>query len=107
MADGMQVDPEALRRRSPKFADAADKLAKAFATLQAVRDAEGECWGSDESGTKFAEQYTKAADDADKLDEHLVKTLNDTRVGLDKSADQWQSDDQASAENINVAGGGL
>lgn len=106
MADGMHVDPEALRKRSPKFADASERLAKAFETLQAVRDAEGECWGSDEPGAKFAEQYTKAAEDADKLDEHLVKTLKDTRTGLDKSADQWQSDDEGSAENINVAGGG-
>ncbi|MGP4018696.1 WXG100 family type VII secretion target [Saccharopolyspora sp. 5N708] len=107
MADGMKVDPEALRARSPKFAAAADKLSKAFEDLKVVQDAEGPCWGDDEPGTQFNTEYTKALDEVNKGREFLVKSLDTTKDELDKTADQWQSDDEGSAENIDNAGSAI
>ncbi|GAA2786753.1 WXG100 family type VII secretion target [Saccharopolyspora taberi] len=107
MADGMQVNPDALRSRSPKFAAASEKLAKAFEDLKKVQDAEGKCWGSDEAGNKFDEEYTKALEDVEKGRKFLVDNLKATKDELDQVANQWEADDKGSAENLNAAGGNL
>lgn len=104
MADDMKVDLEALRKRTPKFAVAADKLNEAFDRLKAVQDAEGACWGNDDPGQQFNTQYTKALDEVHKDREFLITSLNATKDNLDKSADRWESDDHGSAEMINDAG---
>lgn len=104
MADGMKVDPEALRGRSPQFAAAADKLTKAFEDLKQVRDAEGPCWGDDEAGQQFGTEYAKAIEEVDKGLKFLQESLSATKDELDKTADRWESDDQSSAEGLNAAG---
>lgn len=102
MADGMHVNPEALRARAPKFAAAADKLTKAFDDLEAVKDAEGACWGSDEAGTKFEEKYKPIADGTVTGKNFLENHLNRTTEDLGKTADRWESDDQNSAANFDA-----
>lgn len=103
MAD-MKVDLEALRKRAPKFAVAADKLNQAFDELKTVQDAEGACWGNDDPGQQFDTQYTKALGEVHKDREFLTKSLNATKENLDKSADRWESDDHGSAEMIYDSG---
>ncbi|AOS61918.1 WXG100 family type VII secretion target [Actinoalloteichus hymeniacidonis] len=107
MADGFESDPGALRTRSPKFVEAADRLTAAFETLQTVRDAEHGCWGADETGKNFEPDYITASEEADKGRDYLVEGLTATKDGLDKTADQWESDDETNADNIKSAGGGL
>ncbi|ASO18672.1 uncharacterized protein YukE [Actinoalloteichus hoggarensis] len=104
MRDDMLVDPDGVRAKSPKFAAAADRLASAFAALQSVRDAEGACWGSDESGAAFETEYNAAADEVQKGREFLDTELNATKEALDVTADQWESDDTISAANLDNAG---
>ncbi|APU13168.1 MULTISPECIES: hypothetical protein [Actinoalloteichus] len=107
MADDMLVDFHAVRAKSPKFAAAADRLDAAFAALQNVRDAEGACWGADESGAAFEAEYTTAVGEADKGREFLTTELNATKDALDLSADQWESDDLVSADNLKSIGKAL
>nr|WP_228045888.1 WXG100 family type VII secretion target [Saccharopolyspora sp. HNM0983] len=103
----MQVDPEALRARSPKFAAAADKLDKAFQDLKSAREAEGNCWGNDDPGTAFHEEYAKALNESDATFTDLGEALNRTKEQLDQVSEQWESDDQSSAEGVENAGRAL
>lgn len=107
MADGMKVDHEALRKRTHKFEDAAKRLAKAFEDLESVKQAEGNCWGADDPGEKFEKDYTKAVEESEKGRKYLVENLGATKTELDKVADQWESDDEGSADNIKAAGSAL
>lgn len=107
MADGMHTDAEALRTRSPKFAAAADKLGKAFQDLKSAQEAEGNCWGNDDPGTAFFEEYGKARDESENGSEKLGEVLSGAKDELDQVAKQWDSDDQSSAEGVTNAGSAL
>lgn len=105
MTDGMEVDPEALRKRSPRFTDAADRLRKAFEDLKTVQDAEDGCWGDDDAGKEFDGPYREAEGHAKAGHDEIVKGLEGTTTGLNASADRWESDDRFAAEEIAKAGG--
>ncbi|MBB5914687.1 uncharacterized protein YukE [Nocardia transvalensis] len=52
-----------MRATQPKFATLSDTVRTALADLKRVIDAEGECWGSDETGKSFAQNYTPGVGD--------------------------------------------
>ncbi|GAB3280769.1 hypothetical protein [Parasphingorhabdus pacifica] len=104
MADGMEIDTEALRAQAPKFELAADRLKRAFSQLQEVIDAEGNCWGHDEPGETFGEKYTAATTDATDGSETVAEILSRTTSDLTGTADTSEAVDQHAAANINDAG---
>src|SRR5699024_10914496 len=107
MADEMRVDADALRKRSPKFAEAGDKLTTAFEALKGVHQAEDGCWGSDETGAEFGKEYKKGWEEAEGAFNELGKLLSNTKDQLNETAAQWDSDDESSAAGIENAGSAL
>ena len=101
---GFEVDPTALRSASPKFSSTGDKLADAWEALRSVMDAEGQCWGNDEAGQKFAQGYTPAADTAREAFPGLARGITDIRAELDDTAATWEQYDQANARSFGAQG---
>jgi uncharacterized protein YukE len=96
----MEVDPPALRAASPQFDAAADTLESAGTAIDGVVSSEGDCWGADESGQTFANDYLPAAQSAQDNISALVEALRGVRVQLDASADTWESIDQDAADGF-------
>lgn len=97
---GMDVDPEQLRGKSPQFDAAADAIRAAFDKLNGVLQAEGDCWGGDEAGQTFAQDYLPASQQAEQGFPAVGETLGQVRTELDATAQTWDSNDQGSAANI-------
>lgn len=97
---GMDVDPEKLRGKSPQFDAAADAIRATFEKLNGVLQAEGDCWGSDEAGQTFAQDYLPASQDAEQGFTSMSETLGQVRSELDATAQTWDSTDQGSAANL-------
>lgn len=97
---GYDVDPDALRGASPKFASTADAIKAAFDTLNGVLQAEGNCWGGDESGQKFGSEYEPARDSAVTAFGELGGAVGEIRTKLDAAAASWESDDQANSDRF-------
>ncbi|APU13343.1 MULTISPECIES: WXG100 family type VII secretion target [Actinoalloteichus] len=99
--DNMEVDPPALRARSPQFDAAADQLEGAGTSIDGIVSTEGECWGGDESGMTFATDYVPAAQAAQENISALVEALRGIKLQLDAAADTWESIDQDAADGFS------
>lgn len=104
-AAGFQVDPVRLRSAAPQFDAVADQLEDAGTTLQAALDAEGPCWGGDEAGQTFAQNYLPGAEETTRALGTVVEALRAIRVSLDESANTWEGTDQSGAGAFGGRGG--
>lgn len=102
---GLDVHPERLRGASPKFDNASDGLQSALDKLNGVLQAEGDCWGGDESGQAFAENYVPASEQGTKALQDLTKALHQVRGELDATARTWDEVDHTNSGRISDAGG--
>ncbi len=57
MSDEFWVDTARLREAAPLFDTLTEQIGKARSALTGRLDAEGACWGADESGAAFAQNY--------------------------------------------------
>ena len=101
---GFEVDPAALRSASPKFTSTGDKLGDAWEALRSVLDAEGQCWGNDDVGKKFAQGYTPAADTAREAFPGITGGIRSIRTELDATADTWEQVDTGNARSFGANG---
>lgn len=101
---GFDVHPEKLRGASPKFDNASDSLKTALDKLNEVLSAEGDCWGADEAGQAFAEDYRPAAEQGTEGMTTLAKAMHQVRGELDATARTWDEDDKRNAEGVGEAG---
>jgi uncharacterized protein YukE len=107
-AGGFEVDPARLRSVSPQFDAVSDRLGYAGAALTTALSAEGDCWGGDESGQTFAQNYLPNVDATTKALRTMVGALHAIRTSLDASADTWDGVDQGAAHGFgcDCCGGG-
>lgn len=103
MNGGYHVDPAALRSASPGFSGAADALQSARDSLSGVLQAEGACWGDDEAGQSFAQQYKPAAQQALEAFDALTEALHAVREQLDGMAGTWEGVDTGTAAGFDQA----
>ncbi|QIS12643.1 WXG100 family type VII secretion target [Nocardia arthritidis] len=97
----LDVDPEALRRTSSRFDDAASTVAAALTKLRQTLDAGGECWGTDAAGQAFAKNYEQAAEAGLKSIDGLAGVFTKLGAAVVKVADGMQSRDAVNAAATN------
>ncbi|APU13205.1 MULTISPECIES: WXG100 family type VII secretion target [Actinoalloteichus] len=107
MSDGYRADTTALRSASPQFSSAADQLRDALERLEASMSAATGAWGGDESGTAFGEAYVPAATEGTNAFTTFAEGLDDIKVNLDASAEQWDADDLAAEQAFSRQAEGL
>jgi uncharacterized protein YukE len=74
-AGGFTADPESVMTGATGLKIAADQLEDAGKELQAALAAQGECWGTDDSGKEFAKDYVPGAQGAADAFGSLVEGL--------------------------------
>jgi len=60
VGDVIRVDPAALRAAQPHVAEIASEILATGSWLDRVLNAEGACWGADDTGQAFARSYLPA-----------------------------------------------
>lgn len=103
---GFDVDPTRLRSAAPQFDAVADQLANAATALNSALSAEGQCWGGDEAGRTFAQDYLPQAGATTAALGNVIEALRAIRTSLDASADTWEGADQCGAGRFGGGAGG-
>ncbi len=98
---GFQVDVPGMRRGGAQFSASGDALDGVFQQLNGALQAEGQCWGGDESGQAFAKNYVPNSTATLDAFKNLAKALQDIRTGIDQSADTYEGVDQGNATGIS------
>ncbi|MGW1677993.1 WXG100 family type VII secretion target [Saccharopolyspora sp. NPDC002376] len=107
MSDQMRMEPEEIRSGGKKIGDSGNDLEQVVNTLRSALDGEGECWGDDEAGQKFAGDYTKGRDSVFESLKKVVKALGDIDDNLKATADDTESSDSGSAADIGKSGSNM
>lgn len=103
----VNIDPEALRNTQPGFDAVASTITTAAQALAAVIAAEGQCWGGDEIGAAFAQNYTPGVDPGQKAVTGLATTMTQLGQNMVTIADTFRAQDTAQAGALGQAGSSL
>ncbi|MFB4301423.1 WXG100 family type VII secretion target [Actinomadura sp. NTSP31] len=94
--DGYEVDTEALKRAGGGFDTNANTLQQILTTLNSALQAEGKCWGADETGQKFEEGYAEPSKSVLEAFPKLKTGLNGIKKGVDEMAKEYKKAEDAS-----------
>jgi uncharacterized protein YukE len=83
----MAVDPDALLRAAARFATLGAEVGDVVSRLRSAVDAEGACWGADETGAAFAEGYVAASGQVRESLVALPNTVDRVAAALVTAAD--------------------
>ncbi|GAB3444881.1 WXG100 family type VII secretion target [Actinophytocola sediminis] len=105
MPDGFEVQPDRLRAGATGFGGSGDALSTAGTTLGSALDAQGQCWGGDESGQTFAESYVPNAQQVREAFGTLAEALQAIKTALDESANSYENTDAGGADGYRAMEG--
>ncbi|MER7546471.1 WXG100 family type VII secretion target [Actinomadura sp.] len=92
----LEVDTEELKRAGKGFHDGANQLKAIYDRLNSALMAEGECWGTDETGKTFAEGYKEPSTQVLESFPKLQKGLDGIKKGVDQMAKTYKQAEDAS-----------
>ncbi|MEU6128568.1 WXG100 family type VII secretion target [Saccharopolyspora sp. NPDC047091] len=100
MSGRMRMRPEEIRAGGARIGAAGDRLDEVLKQLKSSLDGEGECWGDDEAGQKFAETYVQNSTDVTDGIGKLAEALGNIMDNLKATADDTEGRDAESASDI-------
>ncbi|AII04831.1 WXG100 family type VII secretion target [Rhodococcus opacus] len=100
MSAQLWVDPAHLRSVAPRFDALSQRMAEVAATLHSTLEAEGECWGGDQTGTTFANGYLPSAEVAEHSLGFAVGALAALGTELRSTADSFDDTDRGTASSL-------
>ncbi|WP_243789528.1 WXG100 family type VII secretion target [Saccharopolyspora gloriosae] len=100
MSGQMEMRPEEIRAGGKRVGAAGDQLGNVLKQLKSGLQAEGECWGDDEAGQKFAESYVSNSTDVTDGMQKLAEALGNIMDNLTATADDTEGRDEQSASDI-------
>jgi uncharacterized protein YukE len=95
------MEAAGVRSAAAKMVSTGEDMAGRATALASGLDAEGQCWGNDEAGQKFATDYVPAADGVRKVMAEVAKTLQDIGKNLEESANLMEQQDTFNARGIS------
>lgn len=101
---GFTMDPDAVQHGATSFGPAADEMTTAGSTLQNAVNSIGACWGNDDSGKQFSQDYLPAAQNALQAFGQLSQGLQNIQKNLSSIADGTAGTDGTNAQNISAQG---
>lgn len=105
MAGGFNVQTDRLRRGADGFGSSGDALSQAGTTLGSALDAQGECWGNDESGQTFAEDYVPNSQNVRDAFGSLAEALQAIKTALEESANSYENVEDLSTQDYRAVEG--
>jgi hypothetical protein len=100
MGEVTRVDLPALRRVQPRVEDIATGVRAALAELVGALDAEGPCWGADETGQTFNAAYGPAVATVQQGFGEFGRGVDSVARALSLVADQAEAVDTRSASQL-------
>ncbi|MFE6920290.1 WXG100 family type VII secretion target [Nocardia sp. NPDC057663] len=100
----INADPAALRSTQPSFDAVASTITTAVDKLAAALAAEGECWGGDEIGQAFAQNYTPGVEKGKTSVGNLAKSMTQLGTNMVTIATKLSEQDTATAAQLNQTG---
>ncbi|TWF91637.1 WXG100 family type VII secretion target [Saccharopolyspora dendranthemae] len=98
---GAQMEPDRVRGGAAKFDGAADQVESILSRLQQSLQAQGDCWGNDESGQAFSKDYVPGSDGVTEALSAVQEALHNLRGQVEGAANDFESIDQGEAGNIS------
>lgn len=98
---GFTAEPDAVLRASQGLKGAADALQDAGKTVQSAVNAQGECWGGDESGKEFAKDYVPGSQGALEGFANLVQGLLGMQSNVEQTMKSYTGADQDLSSQIS------
>lgn len=105
MPDGFNVQTDRLREGASGFGGSGDALSQAGTTLGSALDAQGECWGGDESGQTFAEDYVPNSQSVLDAFGSLAEALQAIKTALVESANSYENVEDQSTDGYRAMEG--
>ncbi|MFC4852585.1 WXG100 family type VII secretion target [Actinophytocola glycyrrhizae] len=105
MPDGFNVQTDRLLRGAGGFGSSGDALTQAGTTLGSALDAQGECWGGDESGQAFAKDYVPNSQKVRDAFGSLAEALHAIRTALEESANSYDNVETQSTDGYRAMEG--
>ncbi|WP_199442538.1 WXG100 family type VII secretion target [Umezawaea beigongshangensis] len=99
-AGGFRVDPGAVSGAAAELGSAADRLESVGTALTDALAAAGACWGGDESGQKFAEDYVPGAEGAVRAFTSLVEGLRGLQGNVVDAMTTYRTVDGTGASTV-------
>ncbi|MEH1026647.1 WXG100 family type VII secretion target [Micromonospora profundi] len=98
MANGIEVDLDALRAAADSLAATGQQLGAAVSGLESTVNGAGNPWGADEAGSLFGAVYVEVLTHALDVFRSMGDQLLETSANLDQSADAYEAIDTANSE---------
>jgi len=95
-SDLLWMQPDRVRSGASRMRAAGEALQEVVQQLTTAIQAEGACWGNDEGGQKFAEEYVPASTGTSEALAQLVTTLAQIGDHLQGMADSTEDVDATS-----------
>ncbi|MFG1792755.1 hypothetical protein [Nocardia sp. NPDC049149] len=97
------IDPDGLRANGAEFNDLGEQAAQTFEELREALAREGRCWGDDEPGKAFEQNYLPDAERGLDALQQLATALQTFGQQLSAAADSFEAQDALGGEIINNA----
>ena len=101
MADEFFLDQDTLSQATGGLRSEAADFGRALAGLINVTQQLDGCWGNDDAGKSFANNYVKPAGEAISGSQQIHKGVNQTSDELDNSANQFAGLDKDAAKQLD------
>ncbi|MGW6442232.1 WXG100 family type VII secretion target [Lentzea sp. NPDC055074] len=105
MTGAFRIEPDQVRAGAGGFGVAAEMLSEAGGTLSSALSAQGACWGGDESGRQFSQDYVPAAEGTVKAFGQLSEAIQAIKTALNETANTHQDIDETSSGGLGAIGG--
>ncbi|RZQ65029.1 WXG100 family type VII secretion target [Amycolatopsis suaedae] len=99
---GFTLRPDEAKSGGTQLSTAADALGQIGQTLSSALQAEGACWGDDESGKEFAKDYEPGAQGAVDAFTSLVEGLRGLKDQVDKAVAGFENTEETFTKDLSV-----
>ncbi|MFB4317476.1 hypothetical protein [Actinomadura sp. 21ATH] len=82
----LEVERDQLKQAGGGFKDGGQALRAVGTKLDGILSGEGKCWGADETGKAFEQDYLKNAEDVLKMIEQVAENIVQMKQGIDEMA---------------------
>ena len=107
MSDSLFSDPDGMKRHSEQFTKLGNHLDLVMGNTTMMLNTYGKCWGSDEFGAQFEQNYAPTSNSTVSVGSGLSTVLHTTTTGLKDSSVAYENNADANRQIADANRNGL